>query len=208
MKILTVTIFLLMGFNIFAQDNSHIKLLKKDSVLKNRYLKGKIYFGGSPGGGILYEKDKGITQYGINNSSALGYFISNKTLLLLHSFYSYNKSLREEHNGINVWGFSSRQSLSIRRYFHPQKISFFSEISFDYDNFYSKFTFYNELPAKWFHISSFSGGGGVNIFIYKFDLQVGLKYRYPLFYKDEATKYTAFGLIPGIDFIFGTYFTF
>jgi len=208
MKIIVTLTFFLISLNTLAQNNLHLKSFDKDSIIKNRYSKGKIYFGGTPGGGVLYKKNVGIAQYGINNSSELGYFVSNKTLLLLHSFYSYGKSLREEHKGINVWGISSGQSLTVRRYFHPEKISFFSEVSLDYNNFYSKFTFYTGLPPKWFHIGSVSGGGGINLFIYKFDLQVGFKYRYPIFYKDEATHYTDFGLIPGIDFIIGTYFTF
>jgi hypothetical protein len=179
-----------------------------DSLMHNRYNKGTIYFGGSPGGGILEVKNEGIIGYNLNNSFEFGYFISNRTLLLMHSYYSYRKSISKDHQGIDVWSYSSRQSIILRRYFHPKKISFFGEFGVDYDNFYTHMTYYNYLPAEWFNIGSISGGIGANIFVYKFDIMIGYKYRIPLLYDERAKEYSTYGFIPGLDFIFGTYFTF
>lgn len=206
MKNLIFIIFILLNLNINAQSDNYSESLKKDSIISSRYNKHKILFGGIIGGGLTMTSEKFIADYNINNFSEIGFFLKDKTAVILHSFYDYNKYF--EDNEINIWDFSSRQSLILRHYFHPKKFSFFIQTGIVYDNFIANRTFYNNLPAKWFHIGSVSGGTGISLFVYKFDLMVGILYRYPLTYKAESIKYTDFSLIKGIDYFYGIYFTF
>ena len=206
MKSLIIISFSLLNLIVNAQSDIHSELLKKDSIISNRYNIHKLIFGGAVGGGITITAEKFITEYNINNFSEIGFFLKNKTAVILHSYYDYNRYY--ENNEINIWDFSSRESLILRHYFYPKKISFFIQSGIVYDNFFAHRTFYNNLPAKWFHIGSVSGGAGVSLFVYKFDITAAIVYRYPLFYKTEAVKYTDFNLIKGIDYFYGIYFTF
>ncbi len=207
MKFITALVFLFFSANILAQESSYIEFLKQDSIMKNRYAKGKKYVGGAPGFG-LHRVNNQIEQYALNSFFSAGYFVANKTLLGLRSYYDYNKPTKKFHKTNSLFAISSRQSLFIRRYFHPKKFSYFGEFNFAYDNFYQHYTEVNGLPAKWFHIASLALGAGANLYVSKFDIQLGLGYRYPIFYKEEATDYSSFGFIPGIFYIMGLYYTF
>jgi len=203
MKQFLFILFILFNIN----TNAQIYNSKKDSIINNRYNKNKILFGGIIGGGLTITSGKKLfSDYNINNFSEIGFFVKEKTAVILHSFYDYNKYY--ENTGNNIWDFSSRQSLILRYYFHPKKISFFLQSGIVYDNFFANRTFYNNLPAKWFHVGSVSGGTGINLFVYKFDITVGLIYRHPIIYKTDALKYTDFSMIKGIDYFLGFYFTY
>ncbi len=139
MKFITALVFLFFSANILAQESSYIEFLKQDSIMKNRYAKGKKYVGGAPGFGLRLVNNQ-IAEYGINSFFSAGYFVANKTLLGLRSYYAYNKPTKKVYKTNSLFTIASSQSLLIRRYFHPKKFSYFGEFCFDYNNFYQHYT--------------------------------------------------------------------
>jgi len=206
MKYLSIITILVLSTTFFyAQDNSYINKLKKDSLIKNRFNKSKIYLGGGTGiRAVIYSsadfKETKLTSWTLSQLIEIGYFIDDKKLILIKSDIGYSDYSYKDREPVDAWNFGSMHSLAFRHYFFPNKISFFAEAGISYTNFYSEREVFTELPPIWFHVGGVYAGGGISFLLFnKIDVSPYVNYNYPLQYKDEAKQYDIFKIITGLN---------
>lgn len=207
-KSLLFLFFILNYVSLSAQSDLERKILIKDSLLHNKYNKGKLYLAGALGGDFVFSSPKFFVDfYSIENVFCLGYFIKDRNLILSENTISYGRNYYKEYPDIKVWNVMYSTSLGYRHYLKPRKFTFFVEGMVDYFAFYSEDSFLTDLPAKLFHIGMLTPGAGVELFVYKYNFFVISKYHFPIIYSNDVKKYKIFQVL-NVDYLLGLSYTF